>query len=114
MAKNKENYLDRIPAINNMKWDLLDDGIVEIVVENKGFYNTIAQKFFHKPRYSFIKLDKYGSCVWQQIDGEKSIFEIGKILANQQKGAREKLYERLAGFFKILEQHKYIVFKEDK
>ena len=34
---------------------------------------------FEKPRYSFIKLDEYGSCVWKQIDGKKTIYEIRKI-----------------------------------
>ena len=62
--KEKKNYIDNIPKINDMKWEVLEDGIVEITVENTGFYNTIAQKLFKKPRYSFIKLDEYGSFVW--------------------------------------------------
>ena len=78
--KEKKNYIDNIPKINDMKWDVSEDGIVEITVENTGFYNTIAQKIFKKPRYSFIKLDEYGSFVWQKIDGKKSIYEIGKEL----------------------------------
>ena len=73
--KEKKNYIDNIPKINDMKWDVSEDGIVEITVENTGFYNTIAQKIFKKPRYSFIKLDEYGSFVWQKIDGKKSIYE---------------------------------------
>ena len=56
--KEKKNYIDNIPKINDMKWDVSEDGIVEITVENTGFYNTIAQKIFKKPRYSFIKLDE--------------------------------------------------------
>ena len=78
--KKQENYLDRVPVINDKKWELTDDGLVEVTVENTGFYNTIAQKFFKRPRYSFIRLDEYGSCVWQQIDGTKNIYEIGQIL----------------------------------
>ena len=69
--------------------------IVEITVENTGFYNKVAQRLFKKPRYSFIKLDEYGSFVWQQIDGKKSIYEIGKELVNKHKGASDQLYERL-------------------
>lgn len=110
MKKEKDNYLDRVPVINDMKWNELEDGIVEVVVENTGFYNTIAQKFFHKPRFSFIKLDEYGSCVWKAIDGKKTIYQIGQELSENHKGAKEKLYERLAAFFRILEQHKYIRF----
>ena len=58
--KEKKNYIDNIPRINDMKWEVLEDGIVEIIVENTGFYNKVAQRLFKKPRYSFIKLDEYG------------------------------------------------------
>ena len=58
--KEKKNYIDNIPRINDMKWEVLEDGIVEITVENTGFYNKVAQRLFKKPRYSFIKLDEYG------------------------------------------------------
>lgn len=111
--KKEENYLDNIPKINK-KWELTEDGVVEIVVENKGFFHTIAQKFFKKPRYSFIKLDVYGSCVWQQIDGEKSIYEIGQILKSQHKKAAHQLYERLAKFMGILEHNHYITFVNEE
>lgn len=110
--KDKKNYIDNIPKINDMKWEVLEDGIVEITVENTGFYNTIAQKLFKRPRYSFIKLDEYGSFVWQKIDGKKSIYEIGKELGTAHKGAATQLYERLAQYFAILERNKYIIFEQ--
>ncbi len=31
--KEKKNYIDNIPRINDMKWEVLEDGIVEIIVE---------------------------------------------------------------------------------
>ena len=110
--KNAENYVDRIPRINGKKWELLEDDIVEVTVENTGFYNTLAQKLFKKPRYSFIKLDEYGSCVWQQIDGKKTIYEIGQILKKEHKGESNQLYERLSTYFGILEKNGYITFVE--
>ena len=109
MKKNQKNYLDNIPKVNK-KWELLEDGIVEITVENTGMFNTIAQKIFKKPRYSFIKLDVYGSCVWQQIDGERTIYEIGQILKKEHQKAADSLYERLSAFFGILERNHYIIF----
>lgn len=112
--KQEENYLDKIPVINDKQWKLTEDDCVEVTVENTGFYNTIAQKFFKRPRFSFIQLDKYGSCVWQQIDGKKTIYEIGQILQQTHKGAADKLYERLSAFFGILERNKYIVFKDEQ
>lgn len=107
--KNEKNYIDNIPKINK-KWELLEDGLVEITVENTGFFNAIAQKVFKKPRYSFIKLDKYGSCVWQQIDGQRTIYEIGQILKSEYKKTADQLYERLSTFFGILERNQYIIF----
>lgn len=109
--KKDGNYLDKIPKVNK-KWELTKEGVVEITVENKGMFHTIAQKVFKKPRFSFIKLDEYGSCVWQQIDGKQTIYEIGQILKEKHAGAAEQLYERLSRFMGILEQNKYIVFVE--
>ena len=110
--KNRGHYIDKIPMIN-LAWEETDDGLVEVTVENKGFYHFLAQKIFHKPRYSFIKLDDYGSFVWKQIDGTKSIYEIGQILNKERKGASHQLYERLVKFFVILEQHHYIQYKKE-
>ena len=108
--KENKNYINKIPRINNKKWEILEDGMVEVTVENTGFYNTVAQKLFRKPRYSFIKLDEYGSFVWQQIDGNKSIYQIGQILKEKHKGASNQLYERLSAYFGILERNGYIIF----
>ncbi len=109
MSKSKENYLDKIPVINK-KWELIENNLVEVTVENRGFFNVIAQKIFKRPRYSFIKLDEYGSFVWQQIDGKKSIYEIGKLLENEHKEAGNQLYERLSKFMNILKSNDYISF----
>ncbi|MDO5145898.1 MAG: PqqD family protein [Eubacteriales bacterium] len=110
--KSDKNYLDYIPVVEK-KWETLEDGLVEITVENTGFYNTLAQKLFKKPRFSFIKLDKYGSFVWRQIDGNTSIYEIGKILEKKHKEAGMQLYERLSAYFGILEENGYVSFRSD-
>ena len=55
---------------------------------------------------------KYGSFLWQKIDGKKSIYEIGKELQAVHEGAATQLYERLSQYFAILERNKYIVFEE--
>lgn len=72
MAKKKENYLDFVPAVNGQNtWDRGEDGVVTIHMVNRGFYNTLAQKLFHTPRVSHIKLDEYGSFLWTRIDGRQ-------------------------------------------
>ena len=113
IVKKEQNYLEYIPKINK-KWELNENGVVEISVENIGFFNTLAQKLFKKPRFSFISLDEYGSFVWQNIDGEMNILEIGKVLEENHKEASNQLYERLSKFMGILESNSYIVFLNKK
>ena len=41
-----ENYLEKIPKRNeSIKWNLDENNRVTLEVENKGFFNKIAQKF---------------------------------------------------------------------
>lgn len=112
MIRNKkENYLDKIPVKNEkIQWSE-SDGIITIHLVHKGIYSKIAQKFFHTPQKSDIALDKFGSFVWKQIDGVRSILEIGKIVKNEFGKEAEPLYERLSKYIYILTQEKYIKLK---
>ncbi len=109
--KQKENYLEKIPARPDFKWTLDEEGIVTFEIENTGFFNTIAQKFFKRPRISYIHLDEYGSFIWQIIDGEKNIIELGEEVKNHFGDKADPLYERLAKFFQILDSYGYIIWK---
>ncbi len=108
----EENYLERIPVrSDNLPWKTDENGFVTVEVENKGAMNKIAQKFFKKPKISYIHLDKNGSFVWPLIDGEKSILEIGKSVEKEFGEEANPLYERLAQFFRILENNNFIYWK---
>lgn len=115
MKKNKrtdENYLEKIPVhAENLPWKKDEKGNVTLEVENKGAMNRIAQKFFKKPKISYIHLDKNGSFVWPLIDGEKNILEIGKYVEKEFGEAANPLYERLAQFFRILENNNLIYWR---
>lgn len=68
----KQNYLEFIPVKNpEVEFKTNEDGVVVLFKEWTGFYHKIAQKFFHRPRVSQIKMDEYGSFVWNEIDGKK-------------------------------------------
>lgn len=112
VKKQKLNYVDFIPGIN-IQWKITKDNLVEIIVENKGFYNVVARRLLKKPRFSYVQLDSYGSYVWRQIDGKRNIYEIGARLEKEHSKAGEMLYERLSMFFNILEKKKFIVFMEE-
>ena len=51
VKKQKLNYVDFIPGIN-IQWKITKDNLVEIIVENKGFYNVVARRLLKKPRFS--------------------------------------------------------------
>lgn len=107
--KKKKNFMDFIPVCNpTNEWDADEDNIVTVHVVNKGFYNLIAQKLFKRPRVSHIKLDKYGSFVWQQMDGKRTVFDISKLVEDKFGKEAEPVVERLVKYFQILYQNKFI------
>jgi len=107
--RKKENLLDKIPTVSSkLKWDSGENGIVTLYIENKGIFNTIAQKLFKKPRISQIHLDEMGSYVWPLIDGKRDIFELGKDVKTHFGDKAEPLYERLAKYFQMLADYGFI------
>lgn len=113
MKKNKlENFLDKIPLRKpDLKWSCDDNGIATLEVENKGIANRIAQKLIKKPKISYIHLDNIGSFIWNTINGERDLTEIGILLENQFGEKANPLYERLAQYFRILENYGFIIWK---
>ena len=111
MAKKKENYLDFIPVVNGQNtWDRGEDGVVTIHMVNRGFYKTLAQKLFHTPRVSHIKLDEYGSFLWMRIDGVKTVGQLALELKEAYGEKAEPLYDRLVKYMQILRNNRFILF----
>lgn len=110
--KNKENYLERIPVRADIAWSENEKKIVSLEIENKGFFNSLAQKLLKKPRISYVHLDELGSFVWRIIDGEKSILDMGKEVEEAFGEKANPLYERLAKYFQILESYNFIKWKK--
>ncbi len=110
--QKKENYLERRPMRpEQIQWSVDEEGIVTLDIENKGFFNRMAQKLFGKPKVSHIHLDKIGSYVWPLADGEKDIIALGELVKEHFGDEAEPLYERLAKFFQILDSYSFIAWK---
>ena len=106
--KNNKNFLENKPKKNpDIKWTI-KDGKVTLEIENKGFFNRIAQKIFKKPKISYIHLDETGSFIWPLIDGETDITDLGKQLKDNFGEKAEPLYERLSNYIKILESYGFV------
>ena len=109
--KQKKNYLDFVPKKNPaFRWELDDDGMVVILIENKGIYNRIAQKLLKKPRVSRITLEKFGSFIWRQVDGTCSVYEISGLVSEEFGEEAEPLIERLVKYLRILQNNRFILF----
>lgn len=110
MTKKRENYLDYIPKHNARYPWTKENGLITITVQNKGFFNKIAQIFFKKPQKSYVHFEEFGSFIWEQIDGEKNIYEIGQAVKEHFGAKAEPLYERLSKYMVTLRNAGYIVY----
>lgn len=107
----KQNLLDFIPKHNSLISYTVDKkGIVTLEVKNRGFYNRVAQIFFKRPKVSFITLEEFGSFIWQQIDGEKTVMEIADKVKEEFGQKAEPLYERLGQYMTTLRRCDYILW----
>ncbi len=108
----QKNYLEKIPMRpSRIQWETGADGLVTLSVENTGWVNRIAQKFFRRPKVSYIHLDEMGSFIWPLLDGEKSIIELGKLVDAHFGEKAHPLYERLARYFQIMDSYQFIDWK---
>lgn len=107
-----ENLLEFVPQRKIERFSTDEKGIITLEIENKGFFNRLAQKLFKKPKISYIHLDEMGSFVWPLIDGERNIADIGVFVKEHFGEKAEPLYERLAKYFKVLESYGFIKFKK--
>jgi hypothetical protein len=110
MFGKRENYLEISFQRNNaLDWECGADGIVELHIEHKGFYNKIAQTVFKRPRISHIKMDEMGSFIWLALEKEDTILKIASYVNEMFGEKAEPLLPRLVQFFKIMENNSIIV-----
>ena len=115
MAKKRKvsaNYFESIPMLNEERpWRVKEDGMVEIDMENKGFYHFIAQKLFKKPRVSHISLDEHGSVVWQSIDGRNSVMDIVRTMEKEFPEETDRMLDRVVTYLATLQRNSFIELK---
>ena len=102
-----------MPVRGDFKWSADEADKITLEIENKGFFNRVAQKLFKKPKISYVHFDEMGSFIWPLIDGEKDVFEIGKLVEEHFGEKANPLYERLATYFRILESYGFIKWKKE-
>ena len=107
--------MDYVPKRNKLyQWELNQKKLVEVSVINRGLFNRIAQLIFRKPKISKIELDELGSYIWQEMDGVKTIYELGNAVKAKFGKKAEPLYERLCEYIRILHNNRFIVYENKK
>lgn len=106
-----DEILDIVFTIDDkLQYEVNEDGIVTVLQKQ----NHWMQKFFRKlkvkiPMYKKVSFDKYGSYVFLEIDGKKTVKEIGASLERKYGIDTHPLYERLLLFLNHIEVNcKYI------
>lgn len=113
MKKESANYLEFIPVPKgDINFDIID-GNVTIYQENKGLFNFIAQKIWHKPRISQIHLDEMGNFIWPLMDGKRDILAISALIKEEFGDKAEPLYNRVVQYFKTLVSYGFVEFVND-
>lgn len=107
--KIDKNYLDIVFIPNpERKWSEREDGMVVIDMENKGFFHSIAQKFFHKPRVSHIALDQYGTTLWKALDGNRNLFDVIHVMEEAFPDEKDRMLDRVVTFAHTLQVNHFI------
>ncbi len=108
-GKLSANYMDLVFSKNaDIQWRVKEDGFVEVDMENRGFFNSVAQKFFHRPRVSHIALDKYGTTLWLALDGTATVNDVLAKMNEAFPDESEKMLNRVVQFLTTLETWKFI------
>jgi len=109
--KKDQNYLEKIPVRNpEFSWKEDELGMVTVDMVHKGIFGKLAQKLWVTPKVSHVKLDRFGSFVWKQMNGSRNIMDIGVLVREEFGDQAEPLYERLAKFVKMLKDNRFVTF----
>ena len=114
MSKSND-VLDIVFKITDgLEYEVAENSVVTILEKQ----DHKIQKFFRKlkariPRYKKIELDEYSSFVFLQIDGQRTVREIGKNLEAKYGEESHPLYERLLVFLNHIEVNCHYIERLD-
>ena len=101
---NNEDALNLVFKIsNNIDYEVADNTVTVLEKQDHPIQKFFRKLKFRIPLYKRIKLDEYCSFVFLQIDGKKTVEEIGKNLESVYGEDSHPLYERLLMFLNHIE-----------
>jgi hypothetical protein len=103
------NLLDLRPK-HNLAWEEKEGGLVVLLVPK--FRNRYIVKWFvpmlARPNIR-VKLDAFGSYLWQRCDGKTTVGEMGQAMAKEFDESLDSMYERIANFIQRLVRDRFLL-----
>jgi hypothetical protein len=105
MINNNEDVLNIIYKVSDkFEYEVDEENVVTILEKQDHKFQRFFRKLrFRIPEYKKTSLDEYGSCVFLQIDGKKTVKDIGESLEVKYGDKIYPLYERLLLFLNHIE-----------
>ena len=102
-----------IKPVRNVRSESSQDGTVVLIVPKfrDGFFSRWFQPHLAKPEFR-LKLDAYGSFLWNACDGKTTIEDIAQQMSTHFGEEKDSLYERIAKFMRKLDESKFILLGE--
>lgn len=113
MLNNNEEVLDIIFKISDsLEYEVDKDNIVTILEkQDRKVQNFFRKLKFRIPQYKRISMDEYGGYVFLQIDGKKTVKDIGENLEAKYGDKAHPLYERLLLFLNHIDVNCHYIEK---
>lgn len=90
---------------DRLLYEVNEEGIVTVLIKQDHMIQRIFRKLRVKiPEYRRITMDAFGSYTFLQIDGHKTVREIGEALEAEFGDKVKPLYERLSLFLTYIRQ----------
>jgi hypothetical protein len=104
MSNNNEEFLNVIfKIVDNLEYEVDINNVVSILKKQDYKVQKIFRKLnFRIPEYTKKSLDEYGSYAFLQIDGKKTVKDIGENLEAKYGDKVYPLYERLLLFLNYI------------
>lgn len=106
-------YLLNVPMVNSkLDFDISNNQLTVRFQHQSRIQKILRKIGFKIPTETILDFDEISQFVFQQIDGQRNIYEIGQLVSKKYGEQAEPLYERLVTFIDYLESTKrWVLFK---
>jgi hypothetical protein len=108
--KKEVNFLEIVPVKLHLDYKK-QDGHIHLVFTHNSYIQRFLRWMTRKKKISTLELNGLGSVVWENIDGQNTVYDIINILLKVEEDSYESMQERVFMFIRLLKNKKYIDFK---